>query len=67
MPVSRVIFNGRVILDISKDTVTNNALFENTTAHASNGTRIFGVVPKTKIETFFVDSNGILHLADNGT
>lgn len=66
MPVCRVIFNGRTIMDVSTDTVTRNTLFENTTAHLSNGERIYGAVPKTSITGFFVDSNGILHLADDG-
>lgn len=66
MPVSRVIFNGRIVLDVSKDSVTRNTLFENTTAHSANGDRIIGAIPKTSITGFYVDSNGILHLSDDG-
>ena len=65
MPVSRVIFNGNVVIDVSKDSVKSNTLFQNTTAHASNGVIISGNVSPTTVVGFYVDVNGILYLVDN--
>lgn len=64
MPVSRVIFNGNVIIDVSRDSVKSNTLFQNTTAHASNGVIISGSVAPTVVDNFYVDDNGILYLTE---
>lgn len=65
MPVSRVIFNGHIVVDVSKDSVNSNTLFQNTTAHASNGVIISGNVSPTTVVGFYVDGNGVLYLSDN--
>lgn len=66
MAISKVTFNGKTIVDISKDSVTSDTLFLNATAHSRDGNKINGNVIPMSIVSFYVDSNGILHLSDDG-
>ena len=43
--VSKVIFDGEVLIDLTSDTVNRDALAEGSTAHMRDGTRITGRVP----------------------
>ncbi len=46
MAVSKVIYKGRVLVDLTEDTVTPHDLAEGVTAHKSNGDQITGVNTK---------------------
>lgn len=64
MPVSRVLFNGRVIFDISSDTVTKDKLLVNETAHNSCGDMLVGYAAKRGNGKFNVDQNGMIQVPD---
>ena len=42
--VSKVIYDGETIIDLTHDTVTETALFKNYTAHAADGRKITGIL-----------------------
>lgn len=62
MPVSRVIFNGKTIIDISSDTVSKEKLLVNETAHQFDGEMIVGEAASRGNGRFTVDENGIIHI-----
>lgn len=45
MAVSKVIYDGNTLIDLTGDTVTVNALAEGTTAHDASGRQIVGTMP----------------------
>ena len=51
MAVSKVIYGGETLVDLTSDTVTANDLAEGVTATAADGTQITGLLPKVEIDT----------------
>lgn len=49
MGVSKVVYGGETLVDLTSDTVTPETLAEGTTAHAANGEQIIGVAPTTAV------------------
>ena len=61
--VSKVVYDDRVLLDISNDTVTADKLLKGTTAHGSDGEEITGTCEfdtKTKVESNAASASEIL-------
>ena len=50
MAVSKVIYGGETLVDLTSDTVTANDLAEGVTATAADGTQITGLLPKVDID-----------------
>lgn len=50
MAVSKVIYGGETLIDLTSDTVTANDLAEGVTATAADGTQITGLLPKVDID-----------------
>ena len=50
MAVSKVIYDGETLIDLTSDTVTANDLAEGVTATAADGTQITGLLPKVDID-----------------
>lgn len=51
MANSKVIYNDEILIDISDDTVTPDALAEGVTAHDSNGESVTGTFPVSEVDT----------------
>ena len=51
MAVSKVIYGGETLVDLTSDTVTANDLAEGVTATAADGTQITGLLPKVEIDS----------------
>lgn len=51
MAKSKIIYNGETLIDISEDTVKEDALFEGVTSHNSNGDPITGTFPVSEVDT----------------
>lgn len=51
MPVNKVEYCGKVLLDLTEDSVTPENLVEGVTAHGKNGERLVGTNPYAKAET----------------
>ena len=51
MVVSKVIYGGETLVDLTSDTVTANDLAEGVTATAADGTQITGLLPKVEIDS----------------
>ena len=66
MEISKVIFNGRTLLDVSNDTVTTKKLVSPETAHSADGRQITGQLDLTQQMGFYVDENGLLYLMYKG-
>ena len=56
MAVNKVVYNGRTLIDLTSDTVTEDTLLVGTTAHDASGKQITGTMPAgvalNIIETF---------------
>lgn len=50
MAISKVVYGGNTLLDISEDNVTPNTLLYGATAHAANGEQIQGAVVTAEID-----------------
>ena len=44
---SKVIFDGKVLIDLTADTVTKEKLFKGATAHDASGNKITGIFEQT--------------------
>ena len=55
MACNKVIYDGRTLIDLTKDTVSSGKLLNGTTAHASDGSSIVGTAEAAV-------TNGVLHL-----
>lgn len=62
MGVTRVLFNGKVIFDLSSDSVSEEKLLMNETAHDHSGNAITGQLVKRETGPFIIDENGIAHI-----
>ncbi len=51
MAVSKVVYGGETLVDLTSDTVTANDLAEGVTATAADGTQITGLLPKVEIDS----------------
>ncbi len=51
MAVSKVIYGGETLVDLTSDTVTADDLAEGVTATAADGTQITGLLPKVEIDS----------------
>ena len=58
---SKIIFNARVLIDLTADTVTPAQLLEGTTAHGANGERVTGKI----LARNTVGKNGAVGMASN--
>lgn len=47
MPVNKVVYGGRTLIDLTSDTITPNVLLSGYTAHAKNGAQITGTFVDT--------------------
>jgi len=71
MGVSKVVYNGQVLVDLTGDTVTADSLAQGVTAHDAAGNEITGTVQPTKIATNstlgIVKGGGNVYIRDDGT
>ena len=63
MSVSKVVYNGQVLVDLTGDTVTADSLAQGVTAHDAAGNAITGTVQPIKIATN--DTLGVVKGGDN--
>ena len=53
MNISKVIYGGRVLMDLTSDNLNNsNQLLEGVTAHSSNGSKLVGSIPSLYSNTY---------------
>lgn len=52
MAVNKVVYNAKVLLDLTSDTVTPATLAEGTTAHDKSGAKITGTMPTPRSKTY---------------
>lgn len=52
MAISKVIYNSKVLLDLTNDTVTADKMLKGTTAHDKSGALIIGTHECTAFETW---------------
>lgn len=57
--VNKVVSDGEVLIDLTEDTVTSDAMLEGTIAHAANGAVIEGTIPNGEEMTFGTYSSNI--------
>lgn len=72
MPFNKVVYDGRVLIDLTRDSVTEDTLLEGITAHKADGTPITGNISlstENRIQCFgpLLDTDGsaILDAAGN--
>ena len=76
MPVSKVVYGGQTLIDLTQDSVTADTLLEGVTAHSASGVALVGTykpsggqsAPTALIGTFekFNDWTGIVAAVDMG-
>ncbi len=64
--ISKITFNGQTLIDISRDTVTEDKMTLNTTAHSADGSPITGTFDINEKIGFYVDDNGLCYLYYRG-
>ena len=52
MAVNKVVYNAKVLLDLTSDSVTPDKLAEGVTAHDKSGNKITGTMPIPTLETW---------------
>ena len=67
MAVNKVVYNAKVLLDLTSDTVTADKLAEGVTAHDKSGNKITGTMPIQTPETwvFEMEDGSIVEKAVN--
>lgn len=63
MAISKVVYNGRTLIDLTGDTITEETLLKGYTAHKADGTQVVGTVfadypDQYSFLDFLQDSNG---------
>lgn len=69
MAVSKVVYSGKVLVDLTADTVTAGSLKKGITAHDKSGAPIVGELDDTSVDTILTYgfADGIYSYADDGT
>lgn len=69
MAVSKVVYSGTVLVDLTADTVDTATLKKGVTAHNNKGERIVGTLDDTSIDTILLYgfSDGVQSYSDDGS
>ena len=59
MNISKVVYGGRVLMDLTSDNLNNsNQILEGVTAHSSNGSKLVGSIPSLYSNTYIPGTSG---------